>query len=38
LRAAWDERSTMSLIQVHIGLEDRSTALDRLAQRLSKRV
>jgi indolepyruvate decarboxylase len=38
LRAAWDDRSTMSLIQVHIGLEDRSTALDRLAERLSKRV
>jgi indolepyruvate decarboxylase len=38
LRAAWDDRSAMSLIQVHIGLEDRSTALDRLAQRLSKRV
>ncbi len=38
LRAAWDDRSAMSLIQVHIGLEDRSTALDRLAERLSKRV
>jgi len=38
LRAAWNDRSGMSLIQVHIGLEDRSTALDRLAERLSKRV
>jgi indolepyruvate decarboxylase len=38
LRAAWNDRSGMSLIQVHIGLADRSTALDRLAERLSKRV
>lgn len=38
LRAAWNDKGGLSLIQVHLGLEDRSTALDRLAQRLSKRV
>lgn len=38
LRAALDDHSGMSLIQVHLGLEDRSQALDRLAERLSKRV
>ncbi len=38
LRTAWNDRSGVSLIQVHIGLKDRSTALDRLAERLSKRV
>ena len=38
LTTALDDRSGMSLIQVHIGLDDRSTALGRLAERLSKRV
>ncbi|MBX7165434.1 MAG: alpha-keto acid decarboxylase family protein [Pirellulales bacterium] len=38
LAKAWQDRSAMSLIQVHIGLEDRSQTLDRLAERLSKRV
>lgn len=38
LRAALDDNSNMSLIQVHLDVEDRSQALDRLAQRLSKRV
>jgi len=32
------DTSGMSLIQVHLGLNDRSQALDRLAERLSKRV
>jgi indolepyruvate decarboxylase len=38
LRAAWADRSGMSLIQVHLSETDRSTALDRLAERLGKRV
>jgi len=38
LRAAWVDRSAMSLIQVHLSETDRSTALDRLAERLGKRV
>ena len=38
LRAAWDDHSSASLIQVHLDVEDRSQALDRLAERLSKRV
>jgi indolepyruvate decarboxylase len=38
LKAAWADRSQMSLIQVHLPIDDRSKALDRLAERLSKRV
>ena len=38
LKSALADRGQMSLIQAHIGLEDRSQALDRLAERLSKRV
>jgi indolepyruvate decarboxylase len=38
LRAAWADTSQMSLIQVHLPIDDRSKALDRLAERLSKRV
>jgi len=38
LEAAWADTSGMSLIHVHIGIEDRSKALDRLAKKLSKRV
>lgn len=38
LRAAWADRSGMSLIQVHLSLTDRSTPLARLAERLGKRV
>lgn len=38
LEAALADRAGMSLIQAHIGLEDRSKALDRLADKLSKRV
>ena len=38
LRTAWADTSRMSLIQVHLPLDDRSKALDRLAERLSKRV
>lgn len=37
LRRAWTDQG-MSLIQVHLPLTDRSQALDRLAERLSKRV
>jgi indolepyruvate decarboxylase len=38
LKAAWADTSQMSLIQVHLPVDDRSKALDRLAERLSKRV
>jgi indolepyruvate decarboxylase len=38
LRAAWNDKSQMSIVQVHIPVDDRSKALDRLAERLSKRV
>ncbi|MBX7072248.1 MAG: alpha-keto acid decarboxylase family protein [Pirellulales bacterium] len=38
LVAALADRKGMSLIQAHIGVEDRSKALDRLADKLSKRV
>jgi indolepyruvate decarboxylase len=38
LRRAWADTSGMSLIQVHLALDDRSQALGRLAERLSKRV
>lgn len=35
---AWDDREGMSLIQVHLPLDDCSHALQRLAEKLSKRV
>ncbi|MEX0586612.1 MAG: thiamine pyrophosphate-dependent enzyme, partial [Pirellulales bacterium] len=38
LHKAWHDTSGMSLIQVHLSLDDRSRALDRLAERLAKRV
>jgi TPP-dependent 2-oxoacid decarboxylase len=38
LRRALADTTNMSLIQVHIGLDDHSSALRRLADRLSKRV
>ncbi len=38
LRAAWEDISGMSIIQVHIALDDVSKALRRLAEKLSKRV
>jgi indolepyruvate decarboxylase len=38
LRSAWADTSQLSLIQVHLPLDDHSTALDRLAEKLSKRV
>jgi indolepyruvate decarboxylase len=38
LKRAWADTSGPSLLQVHIGVGDISTALDRLAERLSKRV
>ena len=38
LRSALADTTNMSLIQVHIGLDDHSSALRRLADRLSKRV
>jgi indolepyruvate decarboxylase len=38
LRAAWEDTSAMSIIQVHIALDDVSKALRRLAEKLSKRV
>ncbi len=38
LKSAWADTSGMSLIQVHLPLDDHSKALNRLAQRLSKRV
>jgi indolepyruvate decarboxylase len=38
LSKAWNDTRGMSLIQAHLAVDDRSTALDRLAERLSKRV
>lgn len=38
LRESWNRTSGLSLIQVHLGLKDVSRALDRLAEKLSKRV
>ena len=38
LKRAWADTSGPSLLQVHIGPDDISTALRRLAERLSKRV
>ncbi|MBL9125241.1 MAG: alpha-keto acid decarboxylase family protein [Planctomycetaceae bacterium] len=38
LTKALADTKGMSLIQVHLSLDDRSTALDRLAEKLSKRV
>jgi indolepyruvate decarboxylase len=38
LNKAWNDRSGMSLIQVHLPLDDCSHALHRLAEKLSKRV
>jgi indolepyruvate decarboxylase len=38
LRSAWADTSQMSLIQVHLPIADHSKALNRLADKLSKRV
>ncbi len=38
LRAAWDDTSAMSLIHVHLAVDDFSETLQRLAQRLGPRV
>ena len=38
LSAAWDDRTAVSLIQVHLAIGDYSRALDRLAERLGERV
>jgi indolepyruvate decarboxylase len=38
LRQAWDDRSGLSLIQVHLAPDDRSEPLQRLAERLGNRV
>jgi indolepyruvate decarboxylase len=38
LRSAWADTAQMSLIQVHLPIDDRSKALDRLAEKLSKKV
>ena len=38
LQSAWQDKSNMSLIQVHLSITDRSIALERLAEKLSKRV
>ena len=38
LRSAWADTTQMSLIQVHLPLDDHSKALDRLADKLSKKV
>ena len=38
LRIAWADASQMHIIQVHLPLDDRSKALDRLAEKLSKKV
>jgi indolepyruvate decarboxylase len=38
LKSAWADTSGPSLLQVHIGPDDISTALRRLAERLSKRI
>lgn len=37
-KQAWADHSGMSLIQVHLSETDRSTTLDRLAERMSKKV
>jgi indolepyruvate decarboxylase len=38
LTAAWENRSSPSILQVHIGVHDCSVALQRLAERLGKRI
>ncbi len=38
LRSAWADASQLSLIQVHLPMYDHSIALNRLAEKLSKRV
>ncbi|MCE9544820.1 MAG: alpha-keto acid decarboxylase family protein [Planctomycetia bacterium] len=38
LEKAWADRSGISLIHVHLSLDDRSKALDRLAEKLKHRV
>ncbi|MBI3836503.1 MAG: alpha-keto acid decarboxylase family protein [Planctomycetia bacterium] len=38
LKRAWADAKALSLIQVHIGRDDHSTALARLTEKLSKRV
>jgi indolepyruvate decarboxylase len=38
LRSAWADTSQLSLIQAHLPLGDHSIALNRLAEKLSKRV
>lgn len=38
LSKAWNNTSGLHLIQAHLGLEDHSKALNRLAEKLSKRV
>jgi indolepyruvate decarboxylase len=38
LKRAWADHQGLSLIQVHIGRDDHSTALARLTEKLSKRV
>ncbi|MGE0607818.1 MAG: alpha-keto acid decarboxylase family protein [Pirellulales bacterium] len=38
LRTAWEDASQMHLIQIHLPLDDHSKALNRLAEKLSKRV
>lgn len=38
LTKAWNNTSGLHLIQAHLGLEDHSKALNRLAEKLSKRV
>jgi indolepyruvate decarboxylase len=35
---AWDQESGLTIIQVHLSIDDRSKALGRLAEKLSKRV
>jgi len=38
LRAAWADKAEMSLIQVHLAVDDHSETLDRLARRLRPKV
>ena len=38
LRSAWTDTKNLSLIQVHLAQADHSTALERLTEKLSKRV
>ena len=38
LRAAWEDRETMSIIHVHLGRNDSSKPLARLAERLCKKI